>query len=81
MLTLDYEPASPEFNLTQARSMLELLYGDGIETIAEVGFGACVDCSNVAVLLRYARKRNLCRRCAQLRRQVARKLEAVDTTT
>jgi hypothetical protein len=71
----DYVPASREFNFAQARATLELLYGDGLETIAEVGFGGCLDCGNKAVLLRYARKRNLCRRCAQLRRRVARKLE------
>lgn len=67
----DYEPASVEFSLAQARAMLGLLYRHTPETIREVGVGTCEDCSNTAILLAYQGKRNLCRSCARRRRLVA----------
>jgi hypothetical protein len=67
----EYEPAPAEFNLQQARAMLERLYGGGLETIPEAGLGACADCGREAILLAYCGRRNVCRRCALSRRGAA----------
>jgi hypothetical protein len=66
----DYELASREFNLEQARMMLERLYGMGLERIAEAGEGDCADCDRSALLLAYGSVK-VCRRCALLRRRAA----------
>jgi hypothetical protein len=68
----DYEPASREFCLDQARSMLERLYGVGLERLPAAGDGNCNDCGNSAALLTYGSV-DVCRRCALSRRRAERK--------
>jgi len=66
----DYEPASREFCLDQARAMLERLYGVGLERLPSARNGECHDCVREAELLVYGSV-NVCRRCALLRRRAA----------
>lgn len=71
-LVEDYEPAPREFCLEQARSMLERLYGVGLERLPAAGDGKCLDCEREAALLVYGSV-NICRRCALTRRRAERK--------
>jgi hypothetical protein len=71
-LEQNYEPASPEFCLDQARSMLERLYGVGLERLPAAGDGDCNDCGNPAALLSYGSV-DVCRRCALSRRRAGQK--------
>ena len=68
----DYEPASRDFCLNQARSMLELLYGVGLERLTAAGDGECFDCQCEAALLVYGSV-EVCPRCALSRRRAERK--------
>ena len=71
----NYEVASRAFSLAQARRMLTLLHGHGLEEFPLAGFGTCDDdCGTSTELLAYGNLR-LCRPCTA-RRSRARSLAA-----
>jgi hypothetical protein len=73
----DYEPASRAFCFAQARSMLERLYGVGLERLPASGVGDCDDCGREAELLVYGSV-EVCRRCALIRRRAGQKAGVTD---
>jgi hypothetical protein len=60
----NYEIAPRDFSLEQARRMLALLHGHGLEEFGYAGRGDCDDCGTSAELLAYDGDLRLCRPCA-----------------